>query len=294
MEIKNQILGSLEKIEKPSSSSFFTGVYKQHYFSRSWHYHPEFELLLITNGNGKRLVGDHAEDFAVDDLILLGGLLPHAWISDPKYLQADTLEFCESIYIQFRKDIFGAYFIDIPELKGVRRILRLSARGIKITGVNKQEIITIMKEQPGLSPTDQLLSLIRILNLISLTDYELLVSEEYLENSTNFRSNRMLKIQEYIMENYKKEITLKTCAQMSNMTVSSFCRLFRSETNDTFTFYLNKLRIDFSKKLLVSTELAIKEIAYECGYNSVTYFNQQFKKIVGEAPFKFRNLQRNN
>ena len=294
MDVKNQNLGSLEKVEKPSSSSFYTGVYKQPYFSRSWHYHPEFELLLITNGNGKRLVGDHAEDFTVNDLVLLGGLLPHAWISDPKYLQADSLEFCESIYIQFRKEIFGAYFIDVPELKGVRRILKLSARGIKVTGIHKQEIISLMREQPGLSPTEQLLSLIRILNLISLADYELLVSEDYLRSSINFKSNRMLKIQEYVMENYKKNITIKTCAQMSNMTVSSFCRLFRSETNDTFTFYLNNLRIDFAKKLLVNTEIAIKEIAYECGYNSVTYFNEQFKKIVGEAPFKYRNLQRNN
>ena len=54
----NRIAVSLEKIHKAYDSSLHTGVYKQPYFSGNWHYHPEFELLLITGGEGKRLVGD--------------------------------------------------------------------------------------------------------------------------------------------------------------------------------------------------------------------------------------------
>ncbi|WP_099098817.1 AraC family transcriptional regulator [Aquimarina aggregata] len=284
----NKIAVSLEKIEKPLHSSFHTGVYRQRYFSGAWHYHPEFELLLITNGNGKRLVGDHGENFNTGDLVLLGGFLPHAWIPDDHYLQQDSTDHCESIYVQFKKDIFGSQFVDIPELKGVRRVLLASERGLKIVGKHKETIILLLKEIPRLGPLDQLLKLLKILDLINLSGYETLASEGYLKESFFFKSNRILKVHEYIMENYKKEISVDLCAEMINMTISSFCRYFKKETGYTFTNYLNKIRIDFSKKLLTNTDLPIKEIGFECGYNSVPYFNKQFKKVVGVPPFSYR------
>lgn len=286
---QHNITVSLEKIEAQSYSSFHTGIYSEPYFSGAWHYHPEFELLLITNGNGKRLVGDHETNFQINDLVLLGGYLPHAWIADPMYLVADNNnDPCESIYIQFKKDIFGSYFFDIPELKRIRKVLRDSARGIEITGKNKPEIISLLKEIPNQAPLDQLLRLIKLLDLIGLSDYELLSSEGYSKNSFYFKSSRILKVHEYIMKNYHEKISLNDCAKMVNMTVSSFCRYFKNETQYTFTGYLNKVRIDFSKKILANTTTPIKEIGFECGYNSVPYFNKQFKKIVGMSPFAYR------
>ncbi|WP_255452942.1 AraC family transcriptional regulator [Aquimarina sp. RZ0] len=288
----HKIAVSLEKVEKPLHASFHTGVYSEPYFSGSWHYHPEFELLLITNGSGRRLVGDHGENFEDHDLVLLGGYLPHTWIPDPKYLQQDSTEFCESIYVQFKKDIFGSHFVDIPELKGVRKVLRAAERGIKIEGIYKKNIIELLKEIPKLSPPDQLLKLIKILDLINLSTYKILASESYLQESFYFKSNRILKIHEYIMEHYQKEISVEACAHMVNMTISSFCRYFKNETQYTFTHYLNKIRIDFSKKLLANTDLPIKEIGFECGYNSVPYFNKQFKKIEQVSPFIYRKSMR--
>jgi len=289
-----KIAVSLEKVEKPNHASFHTGVYSKPYFSGAWHYHPEFELLLIINGSGRRLVGDHGDDFKKNDLVLLGGYLPHAWIPDPKYLEEDSVAFCESIYIQFKKDIFGSHFIDIPELKGVRKILQNAARGIKIIGKHKKDIIKLLKETPDVSSLDQLLKLIKILDLIHLSDYEILASDKYIKDSFYFKSNRILKVHEYIMENYQKEISVDQCAEMVNMTVSSFCRYFKGETQFTFTNYLNKIRIHFAKKLLTNTDLPIKEIGFECGYNSVPYFNKQFKKIEKTAPFAYRKLMKKN
>jgi YesN/AraC family two-component response regulator len=291
IEGNNRIAVSLEKIEKASDSSFHTGVYKQPHFSGNWHYHPEFEILLITGGNGKRLVGDHVEDFDVNDLVLLGGYLPHAWIPDSKYLAANSEEFCESIYMQFHKNIFGTNFVDVPELKGVRKVLRLAERGLKIEGKHKEKIMELLKSVPKKSSFELLLKLLEILNLISVSDFKQLASENYVKKSFYFKSSRVVKIHEYLMEHYKEDIPIKFCADMANMTVASFCRFFKTETQETFTSYLNKIRIDFSKKILANTDMPIKEIAYECGYNSVPYFNKQFKKIEGSSPFSYRKSQ---
>ncbi len=285
---KPKIEVSLEKVEKSKHVSFHTGVYRQPYFSGAWHYHPEFELLLIIKGSGKRLVADHSENFGVNDVVLLGGYLPHAWIPDRKYLQNDSKSYCESVYIQFKKDIFGAHFVDIPELKGIRKVLSTSERGIKVVGKHKKTIIELLKEIPKSSPLDQLLKLIKILDLINQSGYEILASEGYFKTSFYFKSNRILKVHEFIMENYKQKVSVEECAAMTNMTVSSFCRYFKNETKYTFTNYLNKVRVDFSKKLLANTDLQIKEIAFECGYNTVSYFNRQFKKLEGVSPFSYR------
>ncbi|NJB83436.1 AraC family transcriptional regulator [Wenyingzhuangia aestuarii] len=287
-----KIVVSLEKIEKKEHASFHTGVYKQQYFNGDWHYHPEFELLLIKEGEGTRLVGDHGEKFEVNDLVLLGSFLPHAWITDADYLKEQPDKFCESIYVQFKKNIFGSSFVNIPELKGVRKILRLSERGLKINGKHKDKIISLLEEMPKENAFNQLIKLLKILNLVSISDYTILASENYLKENFQFKSHRMLKIHEYLMENYKQNIDIKTCADMANMTLPSFCRYFKNETNMIFSDYLNHIRIDFSKRLLTNTDMAIKEIGYECGYNSVPYFNKQFKKIAGESPFKFRKISR--
>lgn len=290
----NKTAITLEKVTLPTHSSFHTGVYNRPYFSGEWHYHPEFELLLITNGSGKRLVGDHGENFKTKDLVLLGGYLPHAWIPDTKYLREDSTENCESIYIQFKKEFFGSHFIEIPEFKGIKRVLNDAKRGIKIKGKHKNIIASYLTEIPNLTAIDQLLKLIKILDLIHLSGYDILASEDYFKKNSYFKSTRILKVHEFLIENYKKEISVELCATLVNMTIPSFCRFFKNETGYTFTNYLNKIRIDFAKKLLANTNIQIKEISFECGYNSVPYFNKQFKKIEGISPFSFRKSTREN
>lgn len=63
VERKNIALSAeLENVEISERSSFHVGKYRDSYFRRSWHYHPEFEILLISKGYGTRMVGDHFED----------------------------------------------------------------------------------------------------------------------------------------------------------------------------------------------------------------------------------------
>ena len=91
------------------------------------------------------------------------------------------------------------------------------------------------------------------------------------------------------MQNFKNEVDVNECARHLGMTTSSFCRFFKKHTNVTFSVYLNYQRINLAQKLLRNTQLSVKEIAFECGYTSVVYFNQKFKKLTGMSPKQFRS-----
>jgi YesN/AraC family two-component response regulator len=239
------------------------------------------------------MVGDHFETFEAGDLILLGGNLPHAWISDPYFMQRDTREICESVYIQFRKSVFGTHFIDMPEMYNIRTVLQKAERGLKILGKQKELVSKQMMDLENLSPLEQMLSLIRMLDQIQKADYEILASSNYAQQGV-FKSNKMTSVHNYIMQNFKHEIDINQCAEYIGMTTSSFCRFFKKHTNVTFSIYLNYLRINLAQKLLRNTKMPVKEIAYECGYVSIVYFNQKFKKMTGVSPGEFRKSISNN
>lgn len=290
MEAKREkiaISAELENIEFSQRSSFFIGKYSDSFFRRSWHYHPEFEILLITKGYGTRMVGDHFEEFHQNDLVLLGGNLPHAWISDPEFLNEGNNRSCESIFIQFRKSVFGTHFIDMPEMESIRTVLKKSERGLKVEGKYRDEIISEMLQIKKQSPLEQMLTLIRILDKIQKSDYKILATNNYKQQGI-FKSTKMTKAHNFIMQNFKHEIDVNTCAEHIGMTTTSFCRFFKKNSNVTFSVYLNYLRINLAQKLLRNTQMPIKEIAFECGYVSIVYFNQIFKKMTGMSPKQFR------
>ncbi|WP_297086499.1 AraC family transcriptional regulator [uncultured Draconibacterium sp.] len=294
MEVKREntaLSAERENITISNHSSFYVGTYRDSYFRRSWHYHPEYELLLITKGYGTRMVGDHFESFKKGDLVLLGGNLPHAWISD-QYFKKDTVaDSCESVFIQFRKSVFGTHFIDMPEMASIRIVLKKAERGLRITGEYEELIKSSMLALRNQSPLEQLLTLIRMLDLIQKGDYEMLASDNYSQQGV-FKSEKMTMAHNFIMQNFKHDISVNDCAETIGMTTPSFCRFFKKQTNVTFSVYLNYLRINLAQKLLRQTVMPVKEIAFECGFVSIVYFNQKFKTLTGMSPGDYRKRGR--
>ena len=104
--------------------------------------------------------------------------------------------------------------------------------------------------------------------------------------SYNFNVNKAIK---YIEENYKKQFTLDQVCESININKSYFCTIFKEHTGKTFSHYLSHYRIDKAKELLKNTELSITEVAFTVGYNSVNYFNNNFKRLNNTTPLQYRN-----
>ena len=94
----------------------------------------------------------------------------------------------------------------------------------------------------------------------------------------------------YTMNNFESEISLDAIAEKANMTKNAFCRYFKQRTNKTYFTFLNELRVENACKLLVSNkDISVKEVAYKCGYNSLSNFNRKFLAIKETTPLKYRN-----
>ena len=261
------------------------------FFPCPWHYHPEFELVLVNKSTGRRMVGDHIGYFGEGDLVFMGSRLPHVWVNEPAYISGTEAGPAEAIVIQFVEDFLGERFMNIPEMEGLKRMLKVSERGIVINGKARSRISALMNDMLSMTGLQRLSALLSIFEVLSNTaEYELLASPKFVQNFQYESPGRFKVITEYILRNFNEDITLPAAAAVANMGLTAFCNFFKSQFRVTFVEYLNTVRIGHACKLIAENKLNIVQIAYECGFNSLANFNRQFKKLKKISPSDYRKL----
>jgi len=257
----------------------------------SWHSHPEYELVLILKGKGKRMVGDHIDRFKEEDLVLVGSNLPHEWLCDSEFYDNPDRFQGEAIVYQFSIDFLGNEFFEIFENRHLKLLLENSSRGIKFEGKSKRQIMSIMTQSLKRDEIDQVYSLFSIFRILAkTTEFNLLATPGFMGTFHNQGSEAMRKALEYIFTNFHKKITVKEMLKITNTANSSFCRSFRKCYRVTFKEFLTNARIGYSCVLLKDNTLSISQIAYSCGFENISNFNRQFKKIKGLTPSQFQDI----
>ena len=94
---------------------------------------------------------------------------------------------------------------------------------------------------------------------------------------------------DYMMMHYSETITLEALVKSSGYSESHFCHRFKTVTGYTPFAYLNRIRVIKAAELLVSTPGKITEIAGNCGFENISYFNRVFRKQMGKTPGKYRS-----
>ena len=92
------------------------------------------------------------------------------------------------------------------------------------------------------------------------------------------------KVINIINSRFSDNIDAASCAKEVNMSYSHFSRSFKKATGRNFKQYLNDVRIDRARKLLLTTNKSITEIALECGYNNISYFIMTYRTHRGITP----------
>lgn len=88
-------------------------------------------------------------------------------------------------------------------------------------------------------------------------------------------------------EYYQNNIALEDIACNVGMNPSALCRYYKKHTGKRMFEYLTELRISYATKLLINKNINISQVAYDCGYNSLSHFNHQFKQVTGYTPSEY-------
>ncbi len=272
---------------KDTNQSFIF-YHEKNPFSR-WHYHPEFELVLIYKGSGKRMVGDHIDQFEDGDLVFVGSNLPHEWLCDDYYFNNGNGFQGEGIVIQFLDNFLGDTFFNIPENEKMRKVLDDSTQGCLILGETKKKISEAMLKMINATPEVRLYGLFNIFETISRTkEYQLLASPNFTSTFQAEKSNSMKKVIKYIMQNFQKKIQMKDVLEVVNMSSTTFSVLFKKTYNMTFSEYVLKARIGYACSLLTDNNRSISQVSFDAGFDNLSNFNRLFKKAKNLTPKEYR------
>ncbi|WP_422359614.1 AraC family transcriptional regulator [Reichenbachiella sp.] len=273
----------LEKVEVKDEGSIAAFNFNRDRFDAPWHFHPEIELTYILESKGMRYVGNSIEIFTPGDLVLLGSNLPHCWVNDDRHGSRAS-----SLVIQWPAIIFN----NIPEFQQIMRLQREAERGLKFTSESYPDIVGAMKAMISESPIKRYISLIEMLESLSIAPKTYLAGASYTSDLSTDTNNKIDQVQSFVANHYHEKIKLLDVASVVNMSEQSFSRFFSKVMNRPFFVFLNEYRVHLASRLLLETDLQVAEIGYKCGYESLPFFYTQFKKFKTYKPLEFRKMYR--
>jgi AraC-like DNA-binding protein len=250
-----------------------------------WHYHDEYELHLIIATTGKAFVGDWIDDFRPGHLVLTGPRLPHNWISmdvpDGGIAERD-------LAIQFPHEPIARVADKVPEFAQVLPMLERARHGVEFFGFGTQAHDR-WREVKAARGAHRFAAFCGFLaDLAASTDYRLLSSVQMKGVDDERSLARIDAVVSRITDTVSHSVSAADIAAELGMTESRFSRFFRRATGNTFTDFVNRVRVNRACHLLLESDSRITDICYVVGFNNVANFNRRFLDIKGMTPREYR------
>jgi AraC-like DNA-binding protein len=277
-----------EQLLIPENEIFLLKRNQGERFSRVRHHHRELEIKYMVSGSGRGFIGETIYEYQAGDLVLIGPNLPHHWVSANHYEEKGILADC--FYLQFKEDFLGDNFLQKNVTLEIASLFQRARAGIQFFGSTAQHCYFQLLELSKAVGIQRLIGFIQLLDTLAHSlEYRLFENkhefEEVVKNPEKDRLNRIYKI---IEQNFQYEIDLETIAKEVGMSKSAFCQFFKKRTLKSFTEFVNELRIANAQRLLITTDLSIKEIAYQSGFNNLSLFNRVFKQETQLTPKEYQ------
>ncbi len=256
-------------------------------FTYPIHNHEVYELNFVEHAEGvRRIVGDSSEVIGEYDLVLITSPdLEHVWEQNDCRSQ-DIRE----VTIQFDFDFSDASIFGRNPFNSMRKMMVEAQKGLcfPMDAIMKvyQQIDTLSSLKDGFYAFQQFLAI--LYELSRCEGARPLATSSYAKVDVASDSRRVLKVKNYINENYRHEIRLADMASLAGMSPSAFSRFFKLHTGRNLTDYIIDMRLGYASRQLVDSTDSIAEISYGCGFNNLSNFNRIFRKKKGCSPSEFR------
>lgn len=252
------------------------------YDSIDEHFHYQHELIMVTEGCAEFVINGKVHIVSKDSLVIIGDLEQHKIkaLEYPykRYVLSISNELC---HLTIREPLLLSILLHRP--KNFSHVIELTPKLSAEIKKHLDILIDECEQKPELWTTRAALYVTDILLLLYRDN-----AEVFPRNKDSGATQTVLKIQEYIAQNYGKEILLKDLAEKYYISEFYLSRLFKEVTGYGFKEYLILYRLNEAKKLLCSTDLSVTDICHAVGYSNVNHFIRIFRQYEGISPLKYR------
>ncbi|MCW3081549.1 AraC family transcriptional regulator [Segetibacter sp.] len=280
---------ALHKSAIPDTKIFVVKELVEKHFDPTWHSHSEYQLFFVAEGSGTRFVGDSIKLFQPGELVFTGPHLPHLWRSEECYFERKSTLQTRGIVIYLNEHFLGEDILAKEEFIPLKKLFAKSIQGLEFYGKKKEDVVQLMKELLQLQAVESIIHLLQILTLLAGSkDYHYISPITYQNPLKKSETDRMNLVYEFVLKNYRTKVTLEDVASLLHMTPTSFSRYFSTTNNKRFSRFVSEIRIKQACKMLVETNLSISDIGYDCGFNTLSNFNNQFKDVMSKTPLEYK------
>ncbi|MCR5695655.1 MAG: AraC family transcriptional regulator [Marinilabiliaceae bacterium] len=254
-------------------------------FSCPLHFHAEYEINILIGAEGAiRKVGDSIEPIGSVDLCLIGPNLSHQLERGTCDMDSEVRE----ITIQFLPSLFGSELLDKETFIPIRKMLTNASRGLVFTPEIVRKMLPFIDELCNTHGFDAYMMITRLLYDLSLAMPRALAGDTFRTEDLCYTDRRIEHLYEYLRANFHKRIKINEAASHINTSPVTLSRIVKQWTGKSYVAFLNDIRLDHAKRMLMDTEQSVNEICFLTGFNNVSNFNRFFKRRFSITPTEFR------
>lgn len=275
----NQITQNLKGQRLADVFRFISFVPTEKYFE---HQHHRIEINYVKKGSCIIQLQNESISFNEDDLMIICPDVTHSFQAGSEGCTLMQLEFLPEVFEDFT-DILVVKELDVFTPLGLFSSSNSLIKIINNVRIMRtiQRIVTELNTQKSYYDYLVLMYYAELLILIYRH-----VDETYLPLCSNPAMSKSIR---FMRENFKNDISIKDVADESQISERYLRKIFSEYLNLSPIEYLNQIRINHAIELLRISELSVKEVCYECGFQSPQYFSRIFKKQVGVNPRKINH-----
>ena len=282
----------LEVIQTPLERTFRVYAHDYPFAYSGWHHHPEYELHLIRRSRGQFYVGTYAGEFGPGNLVMTGPNLPHMWVSGANDRDGDGRIVGRDLVLQLSAGFAERCVAGFSDCAGLTGLLEASRAGIEFSAAASVEGAARMEALLTANGFERMALFFNLLRILEEDCGRTSLSLKGADHECA-QPKRLERILAYIAENFNRpDLSCLEAAQVEGMALPAFSRLFERHIKCTCVEYINHLRIYKACQLLVETERQVTTIGLEVGYDTLSTFNRNFRRLIGRTPSAFRAERR--
>lgn len=270
-----------EKVPSSTETSFVLDSPRGETLDCDYHYHPEMELTYIVSGSGRVLFGTEWTTFAPGEFALIGGNVPHCYVSLP-----EPGAIAEVRVIKFNCAFPDNGLFCLPELREVRELFAEAKTAVLFSAdLSMGELFDDIRDKSG---AERLLLVCSLLCRAVEIPRRILTADGAPPPLKSREREPLERAIRFLQLHFNEKITLSDVAAAVHMEQESFRRLFRRRVRMNFSGYLLELRMAMACKLLREGSLPIWEVAAASGFQNLSNFNRLFLARHQQTPRQYR------